>query len=164
MKKIIFLDIDGVLCFTGGEISPIHVRRLKKIIDETGARIILSSAWRLDEGDRLEVQRVLLDCGILWDIKECTPLGNWSMNRPEEIRQWLENNPDEWDQWVALDDDIRCQKLGSHWIQCFPPPIKPHHRGSTLMAVGDEDHKYGLSDEVMEQTIAFFVGEEQDGA
>lgn len=55
MDKLIFLDIDGVLNddhtveytpdgYTG--IDDYHVAQLKKIIDKTNAKIVLSSDWR----------------------------------------------------------------------------------------------------------------------
>lgn len=57
MRKIIFLDIDGVLnsadhldhtkhCNGYSDISPKKVKLLKKIVDRTGAEIVLSSTWR----------------------------------------------------------------------------------------------------------------------
>lgn len=56
-KKIIFLDIDGVLnsrqwymCENGkigkGNIDPENVRVLKELVEETGAEIVLASSWR----------------------------------------------------------------------------------------------------------------------
>ena len=57
MRKIIFLDIDGVLnsmdyfeqtkdCKGYTEINPEKVKLLKEIVDRTGAEIVLSSTWR----------------------------------------------------------------------------------------------------------------------
>ena len=56
-RKIIFLDIDGVLnsidyfehtkhCKGYSEINPKKVKLLKEIVDRTGAEIVLSSTWR----------------------------------------------------------------------------------------------------------------------
>lgn len=53
--KVIFLDIDGVLNFDDTEarlpdgclgIAEAPLKKLKKIVHETGARIVLSSSWR----------------------------------------------------------------------------------------------------------------------
>ena len=51
--KVIFLDIDGVLNVIpqghdafGGIFHSDFVENLKRIIDETGAKIVLSSSWR----------------------------------------------------------------------------------------------------------------------
>ena len=61
MRKVIFLDIDGVLntgrwhAQMGGNIprdkygytfDPNAVANLKKILDETGAEIVISSSWK----------------------------------------------------------------------------------------------------------------------
>ena len=57
VNKIIALDIDGVLnCDTTKARSPSGyigvsdklIKRLKKIVDDTGAKIVLSSDWRID--------------------------------------------------------------------------------------------------------------------
>ena len=55
--KVIFLDIDGVLCIHapdgnwGAEgddvLSADCCRRLKEILDATGCKLVLSSSWRL---------------------------------------------------------------------------------------------------------------------
>ena len=54
MKKIIFLDIDGVLNSetydknrTAGAIDPECAKRLNRIIKETNADIVISSSWKL---------------------------------------------------------------------------------------------------------------------
>lgn len=53
--KIIFLDIDGVLNVIpksydefGGTFHDNFVNNLKHIIDQTGAKIVISSSWRID--------------------------------------------------------------------------------------------------------------------
>ena len=47
-RKVIFLDIDGVLNQDNGgaKIEEQFVRRLAHIVEETGAEIVLSSSWR----------------------------------------------------------------------------------------------------------------------
>jgi len=60
VNKIIFLDIDGVLCFyppkhldyrinANSDLSPLACKHLKTILDKTGARIVISSSWRLND-------------------------------------------------------------------------------------------------------------------
>ena len=54
--KVIFLDIDGVLncqssksrCGVYVGIDADKVARLREIVDETGAKIVLSSSWRTE--------------------------------------------------------------------------------------------------------------------
>ena len=61
--RVIFLDIDGVLNHdTSMELTKDYwtkpetylIERLKKIIDATDAKIVLSSDWRLDRDDEEE--------------------------------------------------------------------------------------------------------------
>lgn len=61
MQKVIFLDIDGVLCnleqwkthLPDNEhpFDPICVERLNRIIEKTGAEIVISSSWRRNNID-----------------------------------------------------------------------------------------------------------------
>ena len=52
MKKVIFLDVDGVLNSSRTLHEDISleddlISNLKELVDKTGAKIILSSSWRL---------------------------------------------------------------------------------------------------------------------
>lgn len=47
--KIIFLDVDGVLCLNGRTLPPEPLEQLKRIIEATGAQIVLSSTWRIHD-------------------------------------------------------------------------------------------------------------------
>jgi hypothetical protein len=121
--KVIFLDVDGLLntyytretfcnfTFVEGE----KIQLLKRLVDATGARIVLSSTWsqgffdmqagRINTIDtelyialRSELQNYLLD------IMDCTPIIAYNQ-RGTEIDQWLR----EWDgepvkSFVILDD------------------------------------------------------------
>lgn len=53
--KVIFLDFDGVITVpeTKWHLSTIHMKRLGKILDATGASIIVSSSWRYGGIERL---------------------------------------------------------------------------------------------------------------
>lgn len=50
MEKYIFLDVDGVLngqhSFNETSLYPFYLNNLKKLINKTNAKIILSSSWR----------------------------------------------------------------------------------------------------------------------
>ena len=104
--KVLFLDIDGVLntpkmCGRFGIdfIDNILVALVARIVNETDAKIILSSTWRIDEKDRNLVIRELAEYGLA--IHDCTPVltgvGGWiASGRPErrdEIQAWLDQNP-----------------------------------------------------------------------
>lgn len=121
MRKIIFLDIDGVLnsveyfeqtkdCTGYTEINPEKVKLLKEIIDRTGAEIVLSSTWR-DLGKRKNepehpmytyLTDTLKEYGM--EIVDHTPY--IGQDRPKEIKAWLDNQHDKGIRFVSLDDDF----------------------------------------------------------
>lgn len=67
-ETIVFLDIDGVMnddsCDYSCGISKQHLLQLKRIVDETGASIVLSSSWRMSLESLNEVIDALHSEGI----------------------------------------------------------------------------------------------------
>lgn len=125
--KVIFLDIDGVLncqsskshCGIFVGIDDSKVKRLREIVDATGAKIVLSSSWRIgwaprnvdcdDEGRYLN--RKLRREGLC--ILDKT---GKSPRRPMEVYDWLQGKQIE--SFVILDDeDWNWGHLSKHWVQ-----------------------------------------------
>ncbi len=115
--KIIFLDIDGVLNSDAydkergakdGNIDVSRLPLLKSLIDETGAKTVLSSSWRehweKDEALLSDTGKDLINtfrqAGI--EIFDKTPVMS---SRSEEISHWLSLHP-ETEGFVILDDNI----------------------------------------------------------
>ena len=121
--KVIFLDIDGVLNYTQwyvsdrnsgnlngeeGDIDPLCSNRINKICAETGAKIVLSSDWRINWPcciDRIEKGGI--EHGLIVDK---TPEHMWAehaskeyKSRGCEIDDWLSQHP-ECDRYVIIDD------------------------------------------------------------
>lgn len=75
MRKILFLDVDGVLnsLTSGGRYALKRpcLKRLENIVKETGCEIVLSSTWRKDEYALKRLKRVLAYRGI--KIADVTP-------------------------------------------------------------------------------------------
>ena len=98
--SIVFLDIDGVLNTYKEQgirrdyVDPVKVQRIKRIIDSTGAKVVISSNWRTDMS---AVYRELAE--IADSIIGSTGLTG---NRNHEIEDWLEENPTK--NWVVIDD------------------------------------------------------------
>lgn len=111
MDKFIFLDIDGVLNtanyqswrqFLGkviyddnGHLSaPSAVKNLARLIKHTGAKIILSSSWRLDGLDVM--RRMWKERKMPGEIYDITPYVNARdyplYTRGIEVKIWLEKN------------------------------------------------------------------------
>lgn len=114
--KVIFLDIDGVLNTSetlekGIYIDPERANLIKKILKETGAKIILSSTWRFSP---LGIKAVQEAVGEVLDI---TPNNNGLTSRGNEIKQWLDSHPVE--KYAIIDDNVDMLKEQSpHFFQC----------------------------------------------
>jgi len=143
--KVIFLDIDGVLNSTNTKhyTSYTHstfvdnkmLSRLKRIIKDTGAEVVLSSDWRYDKEDErynqdfIELRDLLSDHGI--EFYGFTPEIH-NAPRSEEIYEFLKSHT-EITNYVVLDDRIdACTQL-EYFVR-------------TLMSVG-------LTDENVDQAI-----------
>lgn len=131
--KVIFLDIDGVLNYTKwyvddrnpgnlngqeGDIDPMCVERVLRICRETGAKVVISSDWRIDWiGTRLRLGNMGLTEEFIIDK---TPENIWKClsrhdyfnddydkiyenSRGREIDDWLKEHP-ECTNFVIIDD------------------------------------------------------------
>lgn len=104
--KVVFLDCDGVLnhvgCDWSGSVHPIDancVSRVRGLRERTGAKIVLSSVWRLGGSGRAALEAA----GLFVD--SITPdLPGGLTNRAIEIRAWLEAHP-QVTRWAVLDDE-----------------------------------------------------------
>ena len=123
--RIIFLDIDGVLnkalvassseesdvlkVLPYGWMNKSLVENLNEIIEETAAKIVVSSAWRHET--LKENQKMLKAFGVKGEVLGSTPhLGRYSV-RGNEIKAWLDDNQDalggcsfKFKQYVIIDD------------------------------------------------------------
>lgn len=126
--KVIFLDVDGVLNSrnttrrtAGGYtfIGSRQVSRLKHIVRQTGAKVVLSSDWRYDRDDPkvnsdfLELKAELHRYGI--DFYGYTPELP-SAHRDAEIDLWLREH-NEVGNFVILDDRLDIEPNKDHWVQ-----------------------------------------------
>ena len=146
--KVLFLDIDGVLNGNGfiakrhcdervnklphplDYFDPDCVERLNKIIEETNAKIVISSDWKFTLG----LNDIFRKVGIRTEIYDKTPY-RFGL-RHEEIHEWLENHNVE--KYVIL-DDIPFQNFeyeGENFIQT--------------------DSQYGLTDKDVVKIIDVF--------
>lgn len=110
MERIIFLDIDGVLNSaqsveqfeTFDRFCPIAVQNLERILSETKALIVLSSAWRCDDSKRFP--DVLVDNGVISAKTQYLAQTPYIMGqRALEIKTWMEANNFS-GKFVILDD------------------------------------------------------------
>ena len=108
MEKIIFLDIDGVLnvyCEERDEFGCTFHKHfednLRWIIEETGAKIVISSTWRMS--GLSEMQRMWKHRNLVGEVIDITPTevdvverGTCEfydqVDRGFEIQQWINDN------------------------------------------------------------------------
>lgn len=110
--KLIFLDVDGVLVNrksifvrSAGQATadPLCVAALNRIVQETGAAIVVSSCWRIGR-TVIELRELMKAWGIVGKVIGKTPL-YWELERGREISKWMEDFPHDVESFVILDDD-----------------------------------------------------------
>lgn len=106
-----------------------NVTNLNKIVEATGAKIVISSNWRL--GRSLEQLKHLLKLNGLTENAEIIDItidyGEIRLNegilisltREQEIQSWIAKNGDKIENFVILDDETTFKWLKSRWIQTF---------------------------------------------
>ena len=112
--KVIFLDFDGVITIPPKwYLKADKIKFIKRIVDETAAKIVVSSSWRMQTVEETRKSMVykekrcprnkmlywLID--NLYDVTPWVGLGN---GRGGEIQQYLNDHP-EIDNYVIIDDD-----------------------------------------------------------
>lgn len=123
MKKIIFLDFDGVInnWYTPKDIKVDYenILVLKKIIDITKAKIVATTSNKrsfqksfceIERSNYYKYVKGLKEYGI--DIYDVTPLGK---NREEEILMYLKANPNI-THFLIIDDDYIFKSLKNHQV------------------------------------------------
>ena len=103
--KVIFLDIDGVLnckqTANPRELPYVVDRRLlarfKRLLDRTGAKVVLSSTWRYDPAGLFSAKRWGIPfIGVTPDMPK--------RPRRDEIRAWLKKHP-KVTRFAVIDDE-----------------------------------------------------------
>lgn len=174
--KVIFLDIDGVLNVISqghdeyGSIFHQHfMDNLKRLIEETQAKIVISSSWR--KSGLIAMQELWKHRNLAGELIDCTPsirlqkggciafwndklyrhptekIHGYSIPRGSEIEYWIENESDKFgkiESYVIIDDDtdmLFSQRF--NYVQCSE---NRHHPDCI-------DIGYGLTTECTTQAI-----------
>jgi hypothetical protein len=147
--KVIFLDVDGVLnsetlyhtqdrqlhghSYYWNKLDPKAVARLQRIVEATGASIVVSSSWRIIDADYEALLSLLPEFGCTAPIlgRTCRyghaieVLGAHDGRKPDhggnvprgwEIETWLLENPGA-TSFCILDDDGDMDFLQDHLVQ-----------------------------------------------
>lgn len=150
--KIIFLDVDGVLnnarwarkmydegvhVYADDLLYDPSIKQLKRLIDATDAKVILSSSWRNHPDAMSHLATQLAAYNIF--IYGVTP--NVGPQRGDDISEWLANHPV--DNYVILDDDSDMTVHMDHLVQ--------------------PSYETGLQYTHVDRAIALLNGEAQNG-
>lgn len=137
MRKIIFLDVDGVLNSLPyhnahkndpdyQELNHENLNRLSIIQRLTQAELVLASTWKAlnapDEPEAYKMWLYLVDTLKKYDLEIMDSTPESEKGRPCDIRQWLDAHPDEEIRYAILDDDYHEKDyaeygLGGHLVQ-----------------------------------------------
>ena len=167
MKKVIFLDVDGVLnssrtLYEDISLEDYLISNLKELVDKTGAKIILSSSWRLSTDAVATLMDKLDKFGLVISGMTCDGVDlDWlekyefdvtkkyldtkfdydenrqikiTHDRGAEIFKWLHDHDD--CAYVILDDEIE--------------DIKPYFSESVIVKTS---YKTGLTKEDVKKAI-----------
>jgi hypothetical protein len=112
--KLIFLDVDGVICCNGyGRLEEEKLQRIKTIVEKTEAKVVLSTDWRRDATLKATITAALAEKGaqVIGATRKGAPL---KPIRPQEITQWLDHFVAKRtvSEWVAVDDRDLISEMG----------------------------------------------------
>lgn len=133
--KTLFLDIDGVLNTHEGTLDDRMIGRLRRLLAETGALVVLSSSWKLRPDSRAFVKEKVCD---FIDVTPDIPINilDPTQRRGVEVDLWLRLHP-EVERYAILDD--------TGWFF--------EHQLPNLFKTKSDT---GLTDEIVERIIRHF--------
>ena len=121
-RRVIFLDIDGVLAPIRrwdryGDLDPKCIQVLNDIVASCGADVVVSSTWR--HGKTVsELQQMLDADGFAGCVLDKTPSDIPGAGRGEEIAAWLAEHAV--GGYVIIDDHADMGELRTHLVLTHP--------------------------------------------
>ena len=121
-RRVIFLDIDGVLAPIRrwdryGDLDPACIQVLNEIVAGGEADVVVSSTWR--HGKTVaELQELLEAEGFAGRVLDKTPTGMDGASRAEEIAAWLAEHAV--GGYVIIDDHADMGDLRAHLVLTHP--------------------------------------------
>jgi len=133
--KVLFLDIDGVLnskrTLLAFDAYPrsyhykdmqifdqVALSLIRRLCDETGAQICLSSDWRIDDLTKTVIHPLKHAVGLGLPVRGCTPILTGS--RGTEINAWLSEHPEVTNYAIVDDHADMLQDQQNHFVQTDP--------------------------------------------
>jgi Swiss Army Knife RNA repair-like protein len=122
VRRVIFLDIDGVLApilswERYGELAPACIDVLNAIVASVDADVVVSSTWRYGKTVG-ELQEMLHAQGFAGRVIDTTPTDPPGASREEEIAAWLAEH--DVTGYAIIDDHGDMGELRAHLVQTHP--------------------------------------------
>ena len=123
LPAVLFLDVDGVLHPPNPKHERLMFRTscmelLRDVIHETGAKIVLSTTWRLHEEGRSALAAKLAEHGLPPFVSRTPSIAQFQ--RPREILSWVtKHRPRTWvavDDWPLHEDE----RMDGHFVKTTP--------------------------------------------
>ena len=152
-KKIVFLDIDGVISlelerpgvngataykFSG--LDSTRIERLNEVVNATGAKVVVSSSWKKRRTAE-QLHDYFVERGFEGEIIDVTPTLDGigpGQGRGHEIQYWIYQN---WpvDAFVIFDDGYDMVHLMDHLVQTESAlGLQPHHVERAKILLGEK--------------------------
>jgi len=159
--KILFLDLDGVLCLSNGnggptnkwdasDFDPLAVEALNEILSATDAEIVITSDWRYNY-TLSEMRDIFEHFGVSKVPIGYIPSSNGGIyNRASDINAWLATHAFKNDiDWVVIDDYDMRNDFGDNFVYCVSG------KGLAKKKIKQEIiNKLGLINEVVSLSVA----------
>jgi hypothetical protein len=150
--KVVFLDFDGVLNNHGflqqqphrlDRIDPTAVGRLNTIVARSGAKVVISSSWRIHHSLE-DLRERLGEVGFEGEVIGQTPDISWGeygdpfIGRAREIQTWIEEHPEPLESFVVL-DDIYMDDIAQFLVKTeFTTGLEEAHVDAALAILGQD--------------------------
>ena len=138
-RRVIFLDIDGVLAPIRrwdryGDVEHACMQVLNDIVASAAADVVVSSTWR--HGKTVEELQAMLEAhGFAGSIVDKTPSDIPGAGRGDEIAAWLAEHPV--DGYVIIDDHADMGELRASLVLTHPARgLQPADVGRALAVLG----------------------------
>jgi hypothetical protein len=122
VRRVIFLDIDGVLAPIRsweryGDLAPACIEVLNAIVASVDADVVVSSTWRYGKTVG-ELQEMLQAQGFGGRVIDITSIGAPGASRGEEIAAWLAAH--DVPGYAIIDDHADMGELAAHLVRTHP--------------------------------------------